>query len=1096
MGSRKTNNRRFDGAIPVQWEIEGTYGGNKIVQARKPHQYGSFTVVHRTSRGTPQAIISREDVGEILVIPRGRKPGRFAEAIAVPRDEFKSEGFPYDNAHYARWIRPVLTTPTSFGIDALSKRASNVPDSWKQQFCFVEERGDVKGFRAPQLGALFSLLSHWTVSTDAATVVMPTGTGKTDTMLAAYAHQQFDRLLVVVPTDALREQTAQKFATLGWLKEFGILPSSAQYPIVGVIKRVFQDPDEAAAFIAACNVIVTTISLVAKAGEGFRQALSDGCGALFVDEAHHVPAPTWEKVRRDFSEKRVVQFTATPFRNDGKHVDGALVYRYPLSKAQSEGYFSNLRFRAIAEAIDGKADGAIARAAIEQVRADISNGFDHIVMARAATIERANALGRLYRQLAGDLGVAVLHSHLPIAERTRAMADLRAGRIRIAVCVDMLGEGVDVPSLKIAALHDPHRSLAITLQFIGRFARTRSNLGEATVIANVLNYYFEKSLTQLYSQDSDWNKLLSVFSEDETTRYAKREAFARGFEGGVPADIPMQNLRPKMSAVMYRGRSEEWYPERAADVFSAQDTLGGPFVNVGDHTIVAVTVSRLAVDWGLVRDIYDTIYDLHLVYWNANNRVLAIFSSDKAEFHDELATAVLGEEPELISGESMFRAISGINRLILTNLGLRHAVNRRIQFSMMMGNDIVAALTDAEQQNRVKSNLFGVGYEDGELTTIGCSRKGRVWSQKIANGIPEWIDWVNRVASKLLNDRITSESLLRHVIFPELATTRPSSVPIRVDWDPDLLRNGDDHVFVRAGEREYPFYEVSLTVVDYTDSGPLRFSVVADHLLATYEARFGPAGVEYIPTAQDIDIRQGRKEQSATEWFKKYPPEIYFSDGSFLMGRDLCRSRNAPRVPYDRDRIIAWTWDDINPSKESQTPERERDSIQWKVIQAMLAGEFGYEYGLVFDDDNPGESADIVAVRIEEHRAFVDLVHCKYAHAGVSARRIADLYEVCGQAQKSITWCRDLAKLFDHLRHRENLRVVRDQPTRFEVGDAVTLRQYAAVAPQVDVIYRVFLVQPGLSRARATEEQLDLLGSTATYLQETLGIDLAVVGAA
>lgn len=36
-----------------------------------------------------------------------------------------------------------------------------------------------------------------------------------------------------------------------------------------------------------------------------------------------------------------------------------------------------------------------------------------------------------------------------------------------------MGEGFDFPFLKIAAIHAPHQSLAVTLQFIGRFARTR-----------------------------------------------------------------------------------------------------------------------------------------------------------------------------------------------------------------------------------------------------------------------------------------------------------------------------------------------------------------------------------------------------------------------------------------------------------------------------------------------------------------------------------------------------------------------------------------------------------------------------------------------
>jgi superfamily II DNA or RNA helicase len=74
-----------------------------------------------------------------------------------------------------------------------------------------------RGLRRPQIGALHAALAHATRSTDPATIVMPTGTGKTETMLALNANQRFERLLVVVPTDALREQIAGKFETFGVL---------------------------------------------------------------------------------------------------------------------------------------------------------------------------------------------------------------------------------------------------------------------------------------------------------------------------------------------------------------------------------------------------------------------------------------------------------------------------------------------------------------------------------------------------------------------------------------------------------------------------------------------------------------------------------------------------------------------------------------------------------------------------------------------------------------------------------------------------------------------------------------------------------------
>jgi superfamily II DNA or RNA helicase len=42
------------------------------------------------------------------------------------------------------------------------------------------------------------------------------------------------------------------------------------------------------------------------------------CPYLFIDEAHHAEAPTWNAFKEKFCERRVLQFTATPYREDGR----------------------------------------------------------------------------------------------------------------------------------------------------------------------------------------------------------------------------------------------------------------------------------------------------------------------------------------------------------------------------------------------------------------------------------------------------------------------------------------------------------------------------------------------------------------------------------------------------------------------------------------------------------------------------------------------------------------------------------------------------------------------------------------------------------
>src|SRR5262249_7143155 len=159
-----------------------------------------------------------------------------------------------------------------------------------------------------------------------------------------------------------------------------VLPSSLPFPIVGLLKSGLESAKEIEVFCRACNVVVTTMSLLATFEEPLLAELRSRCSHLFIDEAHHVKAATWERVRTVFTGKPTIQFTATPYRNDGKHVDGRIVFNYPLLRAQEEGYFKKITLRELWEPVDS--DRAVAQSAVDQLKQDLSLGFDHILMAR------------------------------------------------------------------------------------------------------------------------------------------------------------------------------------------------------------------------------------------------------------------------------------------------------------------------------------------------------------------------------------------------------------------------------------------------------------------------------------------------------------------------------------------------------------------------------------------------------------------------------------------------------------------------------------------------------------------------------------------
>jgi type III restriction/modification enzyme restriction subunit len=311
----------------------------------------------------------------VLLVPGASEPSKIAEPLEL------GEG---------RWVNNAPIDISALDVATLGERLAAVASSWQDAFHLRESQPAqgswpaVRGLRRPQIGALHAALAHATRSTEPATIVMPTGTGKTETMLALNAHQRFERLLVVVPTDALREQIAGKFETFGVLKQQECLDVSAAFPLVMRLSHIPTTPVEVHQIFDSTNVVVTTMQIAGRAEAPVQERMAARASALFIDEAHHIGAPTWARFRGLFVERNpplpIVQFTATPFREDGRRVDGEFIYTYPLKKAQAEGYFKPIRFEAVFGLDQADADQAIAEKLGEVLQADLDAGLNHLAL--------------------------------------------------------------------------------------------------------------------------------------------------------------------------------------------------------------------------------------------------------------------------------------------------------------------------------------------------------------------------------------------------------------------------------------------------------------------------------------------------------------------------------------------------------------------------------------------------------------------------------------------------------------------------------------------------------------------------------------------
>lgn len=290
--------------------------------------------------------IERLNIEKPLFLQKNRTPIGVLSKLAIP------EGVWEFRASHIKGRKYQLISP--FGVQFIADIEGNIgisgkefkvkssisqivgsSESYLEDVKITSRNSSGNGLRPAQLGAIYSLLSHWSLSNDVATVVLPTGTGKTETMLCLTLADKAKRTLVIAPTIDLKSQISEKFQTWGMLKTLNIIPEDAPYPNVLVLNKTISKHEHIDVILES-EVVISTPAFFARSPDEIIQKFSGLFSHVFFDEAHHIAASEWQKLKSVFNNSKIVQFTATPYRNDRQPIEGKVVYNYPLSQALKE----------------------------------------------------------------------------------------------------------------------------------------------------------------------------------------------------------------------------------------------------------------------------------------------------------------------------------------------------------------------------------------------------------------------------------------------------------------------------------------------------------------------------------------------------------------------------------------------------------------------------------------------------------------------------------------------------------------------------------------------------------------------------------------
>jgi superfamily II DNA or RNA helicase len=324
--------------------------------------------------------------------------------------------------------------------------------------------------RAYQTEAVQAVLSAYERGMRRSLIALPTGTGKT-IVFALLLQQRGGRALVLAHRDELIQQAVDKLK---------LVDSDLD---IGVVKA---ERDEHHA-----QVVVASVQTLYRKARLSR--LRPDFDTIVVDEAHHAPAKSYQRILRYLHARRddgplVLGVTATPERADRKSLKAVfdrIVYQKPLLEMIEAGYLADLR--AIQVHLQINLDqlhirqGDFVESELESTLLE-ANAPEHILRTyKVQAPERKTliftptvALAHTMAETFNRAGIAAeaLDSTTPLPERRDILHRLRTGKTRVIANCAVLTEGFDEPSVDCIIIARPTRSRPLYQQMLGRGTRT------------------------------------------------------------------------------------------------------------------------------------------------------------------------------------------------------------------------------------------------------------------------------------------------------------------------------------------------------------------------------------------------------------------------------------------------------------------------------------------------------------------------------------------------------------------------------------------------------------------------------------------------
>jgi superfamily II DNA or RNA helicase len=936
-----------------------------------------------------------------------------------------------------------------------------------------------------------------------ALVKMPTGTGKTGIIgIVSNFYDKHKNILIVVPNSILPSQIEDEIWVNFW-KNIGLDRSKLKikFPCVYKVKN-FQIPNKDEG-----TIIITTIqSLVTIYQEEYEKyfELQRNIDLVIFDEGHREPSLIWSKAIRQL-QKKVILFTATPYRNDEAFFsfhEKKFKYNLTFSRAVELGLIKNVKFNIIPtssiQSINSFCEFVLDLYSQSSSQKILIRCKDREEIKEITTKINSLYVNR-YHRIDADIALGC-HSTFS-DENSNYLEDngekifKRIDSYQILIHENMLIEGINIPEIDILIMYGDFKNTRSLIQQIGRIVRKNK------VRRNAIVYIREQDKEKYISQ---WDKFLKYENEltnnssELTVSYYDKE-FKDIFV--LNNDFYKELLIPK-SSIIYEFENIEFIKliGHLKDNLINRSNIRH-FYEYNNEDIWVMCYEKISYANILKSKLYKEVtLECMILRTIIKNDRKFLFYYDSRGY--ALPFDVLDEYIKRVDIKKMLslfpETTTNFNQIKLNSIGLS---NYGIYGRVVEGNNIQSVHTNINERLSFCKFVQGtIGDKGKRLSRYIGTTNSRIIDYE-RGSLEDYCKWSDEIVENLFSG-VTNGYFSRFAL-PVNKKDGVNATSILLDF----TGVSDIHkVYKRTNSEELTGIEsICTTCINFSFTFVFNNDTISGKVERTgsgKETRFR-LNIPKFKSDYYIDYNYEKvslehfinKEQSFRVFFNQ--EGLIYSDGYFFKPNIRFESINLDETDLGK-RIFALDGLDKcceekfggAPSKSVILNKWPTDSVFGCFIDKIMNNKGPFLHtniDYLICDDLQKEIADFIA--IDEQNQKVIVVHCKHKESIKSASAFQDL---CGQAVKNIGYLIknnvDLMDLTNHIKLWDNewnnykkygkgksLKTVRIKTKRIIKGNITGeafWEKYKSIIKSPDSKTEVWLVMDGLSR-NVLKQQLE-----------------------